>query len=230
MNKSELFLDKYRELESLVSEKFRFSDNGSQISRLERLPQFKAVASKIRYCREVRNLLSHNPKLGDEYAVVPSDSMLACLDEIITAVKDPKRCRDVMVPIGRVMYCRPDDGVLETMQKMADSDVSKLPVLQNGRVCGVFSSRVLFNMLLKNPGCEIKKDSRIRDLGDLISLTGPESTYYRFADENKLLSELGQMFDSAYENHIRIRMVFVTSDGSETGRLIGIVTPWEIID
>ncbi len=52
-------------------------------------PEFERFRPELEYCRDVRNLLSHKPKVAGEYAVEPSEAMLASLRRILRRVQSP---------------------------------------------------------------------------------------------------------------------------------------------
>ena len=89
-SKTDLFLDKYRQLELLVATTYHLRNSESPVVYLTRRPEFRDITGELEYCREVRNLLSHNPKVGDCYAVEPGDGMIALLDRVLEQVRHPR--------------------------------------------------------------------------------------------------------------------------------------------
>ena len=75
MNNTELFLDLYKQLEQSAVLVYGFPSDGTAVSRLERVNQFKTMKSELKYCREVRALLVHNPRINGDFAVVPNKSL-----------------------------------------------------------------------------------------------------------------------------------------------------------
>lgn len=76
MEITELFLEKYKELESVISLVYGEEFDGAAVSWLERKKEFRDINSELKCCRETRNLLQHNVKISGEYAVVPNRSMI----------------------------------------------------------------------------------------------------------------------------------------------------------
>ena len=68
MSRANEFLDKYNRLENLTEEKF---DCGrySPLIFLANTREFGKYATELNYCREVRNVISHNPRLDGSYIV-----------------------------------------------------------------------------------------------------------------------------------------------------------------
>ena len=116
--------------------------DGSAVSRLERRKEFKDIAVELSYCRDVRNLLAHNQRIGESFAVEPSDAMIALMEETLEKVKNPVRCVDVWVPFNKMIWRTKKDNVLQTMQVMRSAGFSHVPILDNRRVTGVFLSLI----------------------------------------------------------------------------------------
>ena len=72
------FLDLYRKLEGCIREHYDVPEKHGPVAWLGRNPgrAFRSVAGALKYCAEVRNLLSHQESVDGDYAVEPSDSML----------------------------------------------------------------------------------------------------------------------------------------------------------
>ena len=83
-----MFLNKYRELEAIVATEYNLSNSESAIGFLLRRPEYRSMKTELDYCREVRNLLTHNPKLNKRYAVEPSDEMIALLEQTMEKIKN----------------------------------------------------------------------------------------------------------------------------------------------
>ena len=226
MSKTELFLDKYKQLEETVRKKF---GGAGSVSRLETLPEFRRMSAKIKYCRELRNILQHNPKLNGEWGVEVNDRMISFLDELILMIKKPPRICDNAIGIKDILYAKLGSSVLDTMKIMKQRDISKIPVLDGGCVVGIFSYASVFSYVLANSGLPDYK-TVFSDIMSDISIDGDHSKYYRFAKWNVYCSEIQRMFDEAYDNHIRIKLVLLTRDGTRNEKLMGIVTPWELLD
>ncbi len=81
------FLNEYKRLERIAVDRYGFPDDGTAVSKLEKQSEFRKYKAELSYCREVRNLLQHNPKLADSFAVEPSDEMIRLLMQTIEKYK-----------------------------------------------------------------------------------------------------------------------------------------------
>ena len=68
INRTEEFLDKYKQMETLVRNEYNLDNNESVMNFLINNKDFKVIENELDLCRDTRNLLSHNPKINGEYA------------------------------------------------------------------------------------------------------------------------------------------------------------------
>ena len=99
MTRTEEFLDLYKQLEQAATSAYGWEPDGLAIYRLERMDQFESRRTELSYCREVRNLLQHNCLIDGEYAVEPSEPMLALLRSLLLQITQP------VFHINQVLFC-----------------------------------------------------------------------------------------------------------------------------
>ena len=227
MSRAAEFLDKYKRLENLAEEKF---DCGrySPLIFLANSREFGKYATELNYCREVRNVISHNPRLDGSYIVEPSVKMLEFLDFMIRELEHPKRCLQIAVRVERVLTASPETFVLPVMREMFEKGYSHVPVLSDGRVSGVFSANAVFKAIMRKNKIKISEETVFGDLGDLISLDDDVFGSYAFVSKNARLFDVKQMFKRRRDNS-KLRMIFITDNGRREERLLAILTPWDIL-
>lgn len=226
MNLTEQFLDLYKQVED-ETETIYGIRTGSSFARLEHMQQFQSLASGLRCCREVRNLLQHNAKIDGEYAVHPSENLLNILKTVLNTLKNRAYACDIAVKTNNIHYRSPEDLVLESMRFMKKNDLSKLPILKDGRITGIFSHEAVFAKTLIPDTHPIDEDTRFYHLNNFIRI---DEKYYRFAPYKAPIDDIEKIYNDAYSRHIRIRIIFLTENGKQNEKLLGLITPWELLD
>ncbi len=227
-HKTELFLDEYKKLEAIVSARYNLRDSESAVGFLERRPEYQAIKSDLAYCREVRNLLTHNPKIKDRYAVEPSDEMIALLKQTVERVENPQKAKNIWVPRNRV-YCRTmDDEVRPAMVKMNEQMYTHIPILKDGVVVGVFSENTLLSYLIDDEAVSIDNHVKFSDIEKYLSLDRHRAESFRFIGQETPVSEIEDIFADADKKSDRIGLIFVTNNGRKTGKLLGIISAWDV--
>ncbi len=227
--KTDLFLDYWRQLET-AAERYLKDDGrgGNVVLRLCRDKRFSSYREQLDYCREVRNLLSHQAKVDGQYPVTPSDAMLQLLKRVLDQIEDPPRVQDAMTPVEKLLTAAMDSPVLPVMQQMRRQGLSHVPLLQNGRVAGVFSVETVFQALLDGDGC-LPADAVMADYADYLPLTGHMGHTFGYIRRSATLADAEALFDKAYGRDRKLKLLLVTSDGSPNKPLLGVLSPYDLM-
>lgn len=227
-SKTEEFLDKYRKLEAIVSAQYNLSDSESAVSFLERRSEYRAIKSELAYCREVRNLLTHNPKVRNRYAVEPSGEMITLLEQTVERVKNPQKAKHICVPREKV-YCRTmEDYVHPAMVEMNEQIYTHIPIMKDGVVVGVFSENTLLSYLIDDEIVSIDNNVKFSDIEKYLPLDRHRAESFRFIGQETLVSEIEDIFADAVKKSDRIGLIFVTNSGRKTEKLLGIISAWDV--
>lgn len=227
-NKTQIFLNKYRELEANIASEYDLKNTDSAIGFIIRRPEFRAIKTELDYCREVRNLLSHLPKVNSQYAVEPSDEMIVLLEQTIERVKNPKRAKHICIPKSKVSFRTMDDKVLPAMIEMKEKVFTHIPILENDHVVGVFSENTLLSYLIDEEIVGIDANVIFSDLEKYLPPEKHQSESFRFVSQNTLVSDIEELFTDALKKSDRIGLVFVTNSGKNTEKLMGIISAWDV--
>ena len=76
MTNADEYIQKFKELESVVKETFGLNDWDSVTNFLSKRDEYRPFREEIKYCQEVRNLHQHKQKIGGEYPVEPTREMI----------------------------------------------------------------------------------------------------------------------------------------------------------
>lgn len=229
MDNTEIFLDKYKQLENIAINEFKLPPDGSAVAKLEKRSEFKDIKYELNYCREVRNLLQHNQRLDEEFAVQPGQKMIELLDMVIDRIKNPVRCMDIAIPYNDLLWKSMEDMVMPTIKIMNDRNISHVPILQDRRVIGDFSDNCVFPYLLGDEKCHIDANTRFKDLKEYLDLDSHPSEVFKFVPYDEKLTKVERLYEEARTAHERIGLVFLTENGRPDERLLGVLTSWIII-
>ena len=230
MDKTELFLEKFKLLEDAVRNKYHLRDGDSITYYLSGQSKYKKFADELNYCQKVRNFLVHECKLGDEFAVTPGDAMIRFVEDLTQIVIDQPRCCDVHVKLGQVYWRSMQDSVKTAMAVMRERMFTHVPILdEGGAVIGVFDENSIFTYLAERNTVSIANDLRFADISKHLSLTGREMESFIFVKPDMLVEELEDIVEKAFIKGDRIALAFVTASGKPDDRLQGIITPWASI-
>ncbi len=229
MDKSQYFLKKYGELEEAGSQYYKLSnDKGEVVQKLAKLPEFTDVKKRLDYCRTVRNLIIHNDVAYD-FRILPSDKMIELLETLIEQIHRIPLCRDFAIRTSNVYSCSIDDLVLPAMSIMKEKNYTHVPILNDGVVAGIFSENTLFAYLLDNEIINVDNETRFSELARYLPINNHITEIFHFLPWGAQVFNAKDLFEKALKKMERIGMIFLTQNGSATEKLLGILTPWDIL-
>lgn len=230
-NLTDEFLDLYRILEIEGKEKYfpKSGEGENIIGRLMNTPQLREYKEDINYCRVVRNFLVHTPKVNQTYSIMPSPEMVAFLKDLIKEIKNPPLAKDYAIKINNMYTVSLKSNIVDVVRYMQTMGFTHVPVIEDGKIYGVFSANVLYTYLSKTNE-EIKTfDTDLSLLKDYLPLHKHTNEYFAFVDENTTLREVSQLFKIDVRSMKQLSAVFITENGHSDERIQAMLTPYSIL-
>lgn len=230
MTNADEYIQKFKELESVVKETFGLNDWDSVTNFLSKRDEYRPFREEIKYCQEVRNLLQHKQKIGGEYPVEPTKEMISFLERTIDSLKNRKKCKDIMVPLDKLFYKKATDSIRGTLSKMREIPSGHVPILdEKGCVCGVFTAVSFLYIMADRKGEPFGTELSFREAEKYVSFDHHDSEIYRYIKGSLYVDELKDIFEHTYSGGKRLAMVFVTENGKPDGKLLGTISPWDVL-
>ncbi len=227
--RAEEFLDLYRRLETASERMMGTDSRSSSIMKLSRHRDFSKYREELDYARQVRNLLTHEAKLNGQYGVVPSDNLFRFMEKLVNRLENPPTVSHVMTPVNRLLSVKSGQKVLPLMEEMARRGLSHVPLLKNGRVQGVFSLDTVFHWIL-DQNAPFTEDTPIEDLAEYLPLACHSGQSYVFVAPSLSSGDARDLFDKAYDRNCQIKLLLVTHNGKADGNLLGVVSPYDLLE
>ncbi len=232
MTNAEIFINKFKELENLLRIKFQINDyNISALNKIENMPQFKHLKDDLKYIREIRNLLQHKPNIKGQYPVEPNIEIVNNIQNIINYINNPPKAYDKCIPINSICYAELEDKIYPYMIKMKENTFTHIPILKNGVVQGVFSENTLFGALIEDELIYEKDKTCFSDklINKYCLLENHITETFHFIDKQKYIEDVKELFLQSFSKKQRLSMIFITQNGLPNEKLLGILTPWDVL-
>lgn len=229
MDNTSVFIEKYKELEEAVRSTYNLRDSDSISHYLKNRNEFRHYADEISYCQQVRNFLVHERKLDDSFAVIPSDEMLEFIDMLIAKVRNRRRCIDACIKLKSIYRCSLDDRVKPAIKAMREGFFTHIPILDNGKVVGVFDENSLFNYVADHELVDVDSKLKFCDIKEYLSLTDRDNEDFIFIRSSMYVDEVEDIFQRNFSQRKRIGVAFITANGRPNEPLQGLITPWDIL-
>ena len=229
--RSEMFLKMYRVLEGALEK--RYGSNGkssSVVMEYLRDDDSEPYRYQLNVCREIRNLLSHNSDESGEPVVEPSEAVLESLLEIVNHVTRPRLAIEYGTPFERILCAHANDYAFDVMHRMEKLGYSHVPVMEKGKITGVFSSGSLFGYLEKYGLDALRSDARIGQLKDQLDIQLRGARRYLFMPEDATIIQVRNAFEMRHEKNARTSVVFITKKGTQDEPLLAMLTPWDALE
>lgn len=230
MNSTEIFLDLYRTLEEDLKEFY----SGRKVKSSSLVIEYMNGEGRRHYdeldlCREIRNVLSHHSYFKGESPIEPGEKLIEALREVVREVENPVTASSVATPSKELVTSSLSDSIGDVLDKMEKRGFSHVPVVERGRLIGVFSIDAVFGYIKKRGDAFSDRELTLADMRDFLPIGAHKAEAYRICHPRMTLGELTEIFKSSGPSAKRIAAVFVTKDGTSSSNLVGMITPWDVI-
>ena len=116
------------------------------------------------------------------------------------------------------------------MQRMARNGYSHVPVMENDRLTGVFSASTPFAMAMDENRLAVDDQTRLDEVREALRPENHPMEQFRFIDPETTCDEARKLFVRTSPRERRVAALFVTENGQPYGRLLGMLTPWDLME
>ena len=225
-----IFRELCNKFEDLVRIKYKVKDEEGAFYILLNQKEYKKFEKDINLIRKIRNLLSHGEcKVEGKTAIEINENIIEKLKEIISLLENPPLIASRYIT---EMFVVDLEEKLENLIKtMNEKKISHVPVLdKDKKLVGVFSENTIFSKLSDDEIIEIGKEYKVKDYEKYIKLENHSSEYFDFIKRNEELASAQNLFNKSIKKDKKLVMLFVTENGKKTEKILGIITPWDLLD
>ena len=219
---TEQFLQKYKELEQLILERYDVADGSSALWALGAISEFIPFRPQLSAVREIRNFLSHTPSYDNKPLLVPTESAVKILDNLISKITGPRTVYNICFKPSGILSAKIDDQVAPVLKLMADRDYKIVPILENNKVVGVFSegAKTIKETDASTTFYQLKKHIDLSTHIGKDILFMPKDAHIELAKDK---------IADCFANGNRIAAIFITENGKQTEALIGLLLPLQLV-
>ena len=218
-------MERYREIEEWALNNL----NVTEMKELEQMPKYKSLRSSLAFCRVLRNVLSHYDwsKAGNDMVIV-TDQAVRQVNNLYYSL-NPVTLMRLAIRAGQIFAPAPTDSVLAAVKVMQRNDYSYIPIVDNHRIIGVFSTKTLMRLVAENISSIFSESLTFKDIMDFIRLVDEPNAHYGFIDPNTTVEDVSLKFQRSKTRRVRLDVLFITDNGRSDGILQGMITPGDIL-
>ena len=225
-----IFRELCNKFEDLVRIKYKVKDEEGAFYILLNQKEYKKFEKDINLIRKIRNLLSHGEcKIEGKVAIEINENIIEKLKEIISLLENPPLVTSRY--ISEMFVVDLEEKLEKLIKTMNEKKISHVPVLdKDKKLVGVFSENTIFSKLSDDEIIEIGKEYQVKDYVKYIKLENHSSEYFDFIKRNEELTSAQNLFNKSIKKDKKLVMLFVTENGKKTEKILGILTPWDLLD
>ena len=225
-----IFRELCNKFEDLVRIKYKVKDEEGAFYILSNQKEYKKFEKDINLIRKIRNLLSHGEcKVEGKVAIEINENIIEKLKEIISLLENPPLVTSRY--ISEMFVVDLEEKLENLIKTMNEKKISHVPVLdKDKKLVGVFSENTIFSKLSEDEIIEIGKEYKVKDYEKYIKLENHSSEYFDFIKRNEELASAQNLFNKSIKKDKKLVMLFVTENGKKTEKILGIITPWDLLD
>ena len=223
----EEFLDLYKRMEKDLRE--RYGDDDSVVYRFENSQEAEEIREELKACREIRNLLQHNPKINGNYIVDPSDDIIDMLRSIIELVEHPPLAIDFGVGINQLYKTTMNGSLTRVITVMKERGFSQIPVMKGDCLIGVVSAYSVFEFCTELGAQIITEETRVSAMAPYLPIEKHKNEAYRFMPKSATFFDADEAFMKRDNKGHRLVALFITENGKPNEPLLSMLTPWSVV-
>ncbi len=229
----EKFIGIYNQIDAYMRKSLsveKYVDHSHLIRRMaDQNKIFGQYLNELLTFADLRNVLDHNPyRIQAHPMAEPHEYIVKRYEEIKNLLFDPPKALSVAVK-GSVIYSTTlDANAIEIMQVMNDKLYTHIPIMEDGKLVGIFSENVVLHYLVKNRDSLITSDTKIKEFADFIPISKNRTEVFLFLPRDTLLTDVNTIFNAGLRDGKRIAVVYITETGNQKEKILGMITPWDL--
>ncbi len=230
---SQQLIDLYNEVDAFMRRQYgrdKFADHTFLIQELA--AKHRVIArhqQEMRAIAQLRNSLVHNPFAHIEGPISqPNPEVIKRYRSIRDKLLNPLDALSIAIPAKNIHSAALTTNIIELLRTMNEHIYTHVPIIDDGKLIGIFSENTLLSYLADTGEAIITKDMTVADFADFVPLKAHFSEAFVFLPKIASLSQIYEVFNKAIHKHERVGMIFITQNGNEDEKPLGIITAWDL--
>lgn len=235
MNRVDEFIRIYNELDREVKKVLKLDNNISHMKALDILSKKSDLIVRnfdiLKQYARLRNCIVHDTVSGAEGAIaVPLPEVIERYQSILNRLKNPLTVYDICTHRSKMLVAASNSRAIDIMQAMENLHISRVPILEDENVIGVFNGHVLIHYLASTKKCLISNNTVMNELAKFTGLDSHTKEQFDFIDKKLNVYDAEKYFKKINKNNHKLVALFITSDGTRKGKLLGLLTEWDLFN
>jgi len=238
---SEKFIAIYNEIDSFMRSELKENMSTSHTKLIEDMVAkgkngnkflFKLHRKELKKYADLRNAIVHDDSKRDGIEVIaePHGKVVEKYQNILNELLNPPLAIEKLaIPQDKIYTTRLGENALDIMKIMNKYTYTHVPVIENEKMVGIFSENTIFSYISESEdGSIITDELKIKDFIDFIPVSKHVSEIFEFVPRKITVPEIEDIFRKELNKNKRIAAIFITQNGRENEKILGLITPWDV--
>lgn len=233
MKRVDIFLQTYNDIDREIKKILNLNRHVSHMKALDIISKKNELIERnldeLKQYARLRNCLVHDTVSKFESPIAePLPEVVENYKNILNKLRNPLTVYDICTHRSKILVATPNSKVIDVMHSMKELLISRVPILEDDRVIGVFNGNTLIYYLSDTKDCLITSNATIDNLMKHVSLNSHRKENFEFIGKKLNVYEAENNFKIKNKDDHKLIAQFITSDGTRKGRLLGILTEWDL--
>ncbi|SHJ64417.1 CBS domain-containing protein [Geosporobacter subterraneus DSM 17957] len=235
MDRVDEFIQIYNELDREIKRVLKLDNGTPHVKALDIMAKKNDLIARnldvLKQYARLRNCVVHDTVSGIEGPIaVPLPEVVERYQSLLNRFKNPLTVYDICTHRSKMLVASPDSLAIDIMQAMENLLISRVPILEKEKVVGIFNGNVLIQYLASMQKCLISNQTVMKELMEFTSLESHRKEEFDFVDKTLNVYDAENYFRKRNKNNHKLVALFITSDGTRQGKLLGLLTEWDLFN
>ncbi|MCM1991610.1 hypothetical protein [Oceanirhabdus seepicola] len=235
MNRVDEFVQIYNDLDKEIKKVLKLDKYISHMKALDIVAKKSDIIARnldvLKQYARLRNCIVHDTVSGiEEPIAIPLQEVVERYKSILKRFKNPLTVYDICTHRSKVLVASQNSLVIDVMQAMESLLISRVPIIEKENVVGLFNGNVLIYYLASTKKCLISNNTVMNELKEFTNLDCHRKEQFDFVDKTLNVYDAEKYFKKTNKNNHKLVALFITSDGTRKGKLLGVLTEWDVFN
>lgn len=235
MNRVEEFIRIYNDLDREMKKSLKLDKHMPHVKALDIISKKNDLIARnldaLKQYARLRNCLVHDTVSGvDDPIAVPLLEVVEKYRSILNRFINPLTVYDICTHRSKMLAASPNSLSIDVMEAMENLLISRVPILENEKVIGLFNGNALIYYLASTKQCLISTSTMMHELKEFTNLDCHRKEEFDFVHKTLNVYDAEKYFNKRNKNNHKLVALFITSDGTIQGRLLGLLTEWDLFN
>lgn len=228
---SERFLSAFNQIHDLFRKELGGHDYISFLDGLKNLKKKNYVLDRfydeLKVYNTLRNAIVHEKNKVNFVIAEPHIETVLQIEKILTELTNPEKVYPKFKSV--VKKFNQDDSLFDVLTAVNSRGFSQFPIYHDDQFIGLLTENGITNWLAKNVADDIFIITETK-IKDILGFEEQDNNFDFVSRSISIYQAKGMFLNHLKNGSIKLDALLITENGKYTESLLGIITPWDIID